>query len=50
MDPTSLAGTEVDLTYDPGFIFLSYVVSSIGTWTSLELLHRRTGLHGLYNW
>ena len=37
-------------SYDPGFIVLSYLVSLAGCWTSLELLHRRTGSRGYYNW
>lgn len=37
-------------SYDAGFIVLSYLVSLAGCWTSLELLHRRTGTRGYYNW
>ena len=37
-------------SYDPGFVVLSYLVSLAGCWTSLELLHRRTGARGYYNW
>ncbi|MCJ1414672.1 hypothetical protein MMC32_000999 [Xylographa parallela] len=37
-------------SYDPGFIVLSYIVSVVGCWTSLELLHKRTSSKGLYNW
>ena len=37
-------------SYDAGFIVLSYVVSVVGCWTSLELLHKRTSSKGLYNW
>ena len=37
-------------SYSGGFIVLSYFVSVVGCWTALELLHRRTGTRGLYNW
>lgn len=33
-----------------GFIVLSYIVSYVGAWTTLELLHKRTSGRGLYNW
>ena len=36
--------------YDGGLIFLSYFISFVGCWTTLELLHRRTGIHGIHNW
>ena len=36
--------------YGIGFVILSYLVSLTGCWTSLELLHRRTGSRGYYNW
>lgn len=35
--------------YAGGFIFLSYVVSVVGAWTTLELLLKRTGGSGWYN-
>lgn len=37
-------------SYLPGYIFLSYVISSMGCATTLELLHRRTSRSGFYNW
>ncbi|WEW55649.1 hypothetical protein PRK78_001082 [Emydomyces testavorans] len=38
------------VSYSPGFIVLSYLVSLAGCATCLELLHRRTARFGLYNW
>lgn len=43
-------GTPIGVSYMPGFIVLSYVVSVMGCITTLELLHRRTSRSGLYNW
>ena len=43
-------GKWINHGYDGGLIFLSYFVSFIGCWTALELLHRRTSIHGYYNW
>ena len=43
-------GTPIVHSYDGGLIFLSYFISFVGCWTTLELLHRRTSIHGLYNW
>ncbi|KAJ5690356.1 hypothetical protein N7462_004748 [Penicillium macrosclerotiorum] len=40
----------VHVTYLAGYIFLSYVISSMGCATTLELLHRRTSRSGFYNW
>ncbi|KAI9837624.1 MAG: hypothetical protein M1838_004784 [Thelocarpon superellum] len=40
----------VPRSFIPGFIVLSYVVSYLGAWTTLELLHKRTSGRGLYNW
>lgn len=40
----------VGVSYLAGYIFLSYVVSTMGCTTTLELLHRRTSRAGLYNW
>ncbi|KAJ5165800.1 hypothetical protein N7492_006096 [Penicillium capsulatum] len=40
----------VHVSYLGGYIFLSYVISSMGCVTTLELLHRRTSRSGLYNW
>ncbi|KAJ5946860.1 hypothetical protein N7454_003699 [Penicillium verhagenii] len=48
------AGTNDDdlvhVSYLGGYIFLSYVISSMGCATTLELLHRRTSRSGFYNW
>lgn len=43
-------GLPVAVSYLAGYIFLSYVVSTMGSATTLELLHRRTSKSGLYNW
>ncbi|ELR05493.1 hypothetical protein GMDG_07415 [Pseudogymnoascus destructans 20631-21] len=43
-------GRIVRREFTPGFVVLSYVVSFIGAWTTLELLHWRTAEKGLYNW
>ncbi|KAJ5656460.1 hypothetical protein N7507_008410 [Penicillium longicatenatum] len=48
-----VAGNEdamVHVSYLGGYIFLSYVISSMGCATTLELLHRRTSRSGFYNW
>ncbi|KAJ6134056.1 hypothetical protein N7523_000378 [Penicillium sp. IBT 18751x] len=42
--------TPVHISYLAGYIFLSYVISSMGCATTLELLHRRTSRSGFYNW
>lgn len=42
--------TQVTVSYLGGYIFLSYVISTMGCATTLELLHRRTAMAGLYNW
>lgn len=36
--------------FDPGLVALSYVISVIGSMTTLELLQRRTHIRGSYNW
>lgn len=46
MSPTYI---KLETHYQPGFIVLSYVVSLVGAWTTLELLLKRTGGSGLYN-
>lgn len=43
-------GEIMSRTFTPGYIVLSYLVSYVGAWTTLELLHRRTARGGLYNW
>lgn len=52
MAPTDVPadGTDVSVSYLGGYIFLSYVISAMGCATTLELLHRRTAMAGLYNW
>ncbi|KAL2853275.1 hypothetical protein BJY01DRAFT_78737 [Aspergillus pseudoustus] len=40
----------ISVSYLPGYIILSYVVSVMGCTTTLELLHRRTSAAGFYNW
>ncbi|KAL1920757.1 uncharacterized protein VTP21DRAFT_11392 [Calcarisporiella thermophila] len=47
MDPSF---HELPQRFQPAIIVLSYIVSVIGAYTSLELLHRRTGRGGLINW
>ncbi|CAI7596415.1 unnamed protein product [Penicillium pancosmium] len=48
--PSVNPGALVHVTYLAGYIFLSYVISSMGCATTLELLHRRTSRSGFYNW
>ena len=43
-------GAVVRHQYNPGYIVLSYLVSFVGCWTTLKLLHRRTSHRGYYNW
>ncbi|KAL4919810.1 hypothetical protein BDW62DRAFT_34089 [Aspergillus aurantiobrunneus] len=43
-------GAPITVSYLPGYIILSYVVSAMGCATTLELLHRRTSTKGVYNW
>ncbi|KAL4985987.1 hypothetical protein BDW68DRAFT_164273 [Aspergillus falconensis] len=43
-------GEAIGVSYIPGYIFLSYVISVMGCITTLELLHRRTSTAGFYNW
>jgi NO-binding membrane sensor protein with MHYT domain len=50
MDFSLQAGHSVSHSYNAGYVVLSYIVSFSGTWTALELLHRRTSARGLYNW
>ncbi|KAK6839381.1 hypothetical protein PG987_005247 [Apiospora arundinis] len=46
---TRFTGHAVPVSFDPGFVILSYVVSLIGAGCTLELINRRTSLKGLYN-
>jgi hypothetical protein len=43
-------GRIVPRAFSVGYIVLSYLVSFVGAWTTLELINRRTGGRGLYNW
>ena len=49
-DLSPYLGQWIDHSYGGGLIFLSYFISFVGCWTALELLHRRTSIHGHYNW
>ncbi|KAG9244374.1 hypothetical protein BJ878DRAFT_73003 [Calycina marina] len=35
--------------HSPGFVILSFIVCFIGSWTRLELVHKKTAFHGWYN-
>ncbi|RKF63074.1 putative mhyt domain signaling protein [Erysiphe neolycopersici] len=43
-------GSIVSRRFASGFIILSYFISYIGSWATLELISRRTSNSGLYNW
>ncbi|KAG4436402.1 hypothetical protein IFR05_008125 [Cadophora sp. M221] len=43
-------GRIVPRGFSIGYIILSYVVSYVGAWTTLELFNRRTSVKGMYNW
>lgn len=47
---TTMDLSEATQYFDGGIIFVSYIISVIGAQTTLELLTRRTHIHGLYNW
>lgn len=38
------------VSYDAGYIILSFFTSLIGCVTTLEVLNRRTSTRGAYNW
>ncbi|KAI0125311.1 hypothetical protein BJ170DRAFT_584523 [Xylariales sp. AK1849] len=42
-------GEAVPVSWNVGFVVLSYVVSLLGAGSTLELINRRTSLKGLYN-
>jgi NO-binding membrane sensor protein with MHYT domain len=42
-------GHVVPVTYDPGQLVLSYIVSFVGAVSTLELINRRTSRKGYYN-
>lgn len=46
----AMEGQIVSRCFSPGLVVLSYVVSWIGAWTTLELINKRTAGRGLYNW
>lgn len=43
------AGKVVPMTFNVGYVILSYVISMVGAGCTLELINRRTSLKGLYN-
>lgn len=45
-----LSGTDAVRSYKPGYIVLSYLLSFVGAFITLELIARRTGFRGIYNW
>ncbi|KUJ13484.1 uncharacterized protein LY89DRAFT_591314 [Mollisia scopiformis] len=45
-----LEGQIVPRAFSGGYVALSYLVSYVGAWTTLELFNRRTAGRGLYNW
>ncbi|KAK5653669.1 hypothetical protein OQA88_8699 [Cercophora sp. LCS_1] len=45
-----LVGHQIPDTYTPGVVVLSYVVSLIGSASTLELINRRTSRKGIYNY
>lgn len=46
----SYIGQIVSREISAGYVVLSYLVSYVGAWTTLELVNRRTAGKGLYNW
>lgn len=36
--------------FSPGLIALSYIISYVGSLSTVELLQRRTSRRGAYNW
>lgn len=48
--PTLLPGEIAHQSFEAEYVALSYAVSYIGSVTTLELLNRRTGSRGWYNW
>ncbi|KAL8884088.1 MAG: hypothetical protein Q9215_007786 [Flavoplaca cf. flavocitrina] len=50
VDFNLMKGDVVRHQFNPGYIVLSYLVSFVGCWTTLKLLHRRTSHRGYYNW
>ncbi|KAI4085759.1 MAG: hypothetical protein LQ344_008155 [Seirophora lacunosa] len=50
MDSALMQGQVIPHSFNAGYIILSYCVSFVGCWTSLNLLHWRTSRRGYYNW
>ena len=50
LDYNLMKGDVVRHQFNAGYIVLSYLVSFVGCWTTLKLLHRRTSHRGYYNW
>lgn len=42
-------GQVIPVSFDPGLLVLSYVISLVGAASTLELIHRRTSRRGYYN-
>ncbi|PBP21700.1 hypothetical protein BUE80_DR007606 [Diplocarpon rosae] len=49
-DLAALHGKIVTRTFKAGYVVLSYLVSYIGAFTTLEIIMKRTGSRGWYNW
>ena len=46
----SYDGKIVKMGVLPGYLVLSFIISCIGSWTTLELINRRTSSKGWFNW
>ncbi|KIW60259.1 hypothetical protein, variant 1 [Exophiala xenobiotica] len=47
---STVAASPTVVTYDAGYVVLSFFTSLIGCLTTIELLQRRTSMRGAYNW
>ncbi|KAH8685526.1 hypothetical protein BGZ60DRAFT_522818 [Tricladium varicosporioides] len=47
---TLLDGHIVERTFNPGYVVLSYLISYVGAWTTVEIINKRTTLRGSWNW
>jgi NO-binding membrane sensor protein with MHYT domain len=45
-----VAASPTVVTYDAGYVVLSFFTSLIGCLTTIELIQRRTSKRGAYNW
>ncbi|KUJ12089.1 uncharacterized protein LY89DRAFT_221723 [Mollisia scopiformis] len=45
-----LEGHFIPRRFRAGYIVLSYFISFVGSWTTLEIINRRTSMRGAYNW